>query len=103
MTAAFSNSIAFITKDISSMSAVLNGLNLPIMLLSGVLLPLSLGPAWMHVLAHFDPLYYVVEADRILANGHIINSTVGIAFLVLVPLTALAMWWATRVYRKAVA
>jgi ABC-2 type transport system permease protein len=73
------------------------------MLLSGVLLPLSLGPAWMRVLAHFDPLYYVVEADRRLATGSITNGTVGLAFLVLIPLTAVALWWATRVYRKAVA
>jgi ABC-2 type transport system permease protein len=103
MTSAFSNSIAFITKDVSTLSAVLNGLNLPIMLLSGVLLPLSLGPTWMRVLAYFDPLYYVVEADRKLATGSIVNGTVGLAFLVLIPLTALALWWATRVYRKAVA
>jgi ABC-2 type transport system permease protein len=103
MTAAFSNTIAFTTKDVSTMSAVLNGLNLPIMLLSGVLLPLSLGPTWMKVLAHFDPLYYVVEANRVLAGGKIISGTVGLAFLVMVPLTIVMMWWATRVYRKAVA
>lgn len=101
--ASFGISIAFLTKDISSMSAILNGLNLPVLLLSGVLLPLTLAPQWMRIIAHANPLYYVVNADRVLAQGNILNGTVGLAFLVMVPLTALTLWWATRVYRRAVA
>ena len=101
--ASFGISIALLTKDISSMSAILNGLNLPVLLLSGVLLPLTLAPAWMRILAHFNPLFYVVEANRRLSMGDIANSNVWLAFLVMVLLTALTLWWATRVYRKAVA
>ena len=41
--AAFGVSIALLTKDISSLSAILNGLNLPVLLLSGVLLPANPG------------------------------------------------------------
>lgn len=102
VTALFAISIALITRDISSMSAVLNGLNLPILLLSGVLLPLALAPVWERVLGHFNPLYYVVEATRVLAQGHIVNTTVGLAFLVMILLTGLTMWWAMKIYRKAV-
>ena len=100
--AAFTISIALLTKEISTLAAITNGLNLPVLLLSGVLLPLTLAPDWMRVLAHFNPLYYVVEADRVLAQGNIVNGAVGLAFLVMVLLTGLALWWATRVYRKAV-
>jgi len=103
VTGAFSIAIALINKDISSFSAIITGINLPILLLSGVLLPLTLAPTWMQVIAHFNPLYYVVEADRILANGDIVNGTVGLAFLVMVLLSIVTLWWATRVYRKAVA
>jgi ABC-2 type transport system permease protein len=92
-----------ITKENSTLAAIMTGLNLPIMLLSGVLLPLTLAPTWMRVIAHFNPMFYVVEADRLLGANNIANSTVGVAFLVMVPLTALVIWWATRVYRKAVA
>jgi len=103
ITASFSVSIALINKDISGFSAIITGINLPILLLSGVLLPLTLAPTWMRVIAYFNPLYYVVEADRVLATGDIVNSTVGLAFLVMVLLTVMTLWWATRVYRKAVA
>jgi ABC-2 type transport system permease protein len=103
VTAIFSVTLALITREISGFSAVMTGINLPILLLSGVLLPLSLAPGWMLVIAHLNPLYYVVEANRLLAAGNIANSTVGLAFLVIVALTAVVLWWATRVYRKAVA
>jgi ABC-2 type transport system permease protein len=62
-----------------------------------------MAPSWMRVVAHFNPLYYVVEANRVLAAGKIWNSTVGLAFLVTVGLTIVTFWWATRVFRKAVA
>ncbi len=35
-------------------------------LLAGVLLPLSLGPKWLQIIAYVNPMYYVVEAARVL-------------------------------------
>jgi ABC-2 type transport system permease protein len=102
--AAWATAIAIIMKgEIQSISGIVSGLNLPILLLAGVMLPLSLAPSWMRVIAHINPLYYVVEAGRDLANGHIATHNVGIAFAVITPLTVLVLWWATRVYQKAVA
>lgn len=100
---AFSISIALLTKDISSLAAVMNGINLPVLLLSGVLLPMTLAPTWMRIIAHANPVYYVVNAVRDLAAGTVRSGTVGLAFLVIVPLTIIVLWWATDVYRKAVA
>ncbi|MCL6106206.1 MAG: ABC transporter permease [Actinobacteria bacterium] len=100
--ASFSIAVALLTKEINSFAAVVNGINLPLLLLAGILLPLELGPAWMRVIGHFNPLYYVVEGDRLLAAGHLWNTTIAEGFLVMVPLTALAVVWATRVYRRAV-
>jgi ABC-2 type transport system permease protein len=103
ITASFAVSIALLTRDMGSMASVVVGISLPVLLLSGVLLPLTLAPTWERILAHINPLYYVVEADRLLAQGNIINGTVGLAFLVMVILTGITLWWATRVFRKAVA
>jgi len=101
--AAFSIATALITKDISGFAAIANGINLPILLLAGVLLPISLGPAWMRVIAHFNPLYYLVQASRVLAGGTLADPAVWQAFAVLVPLCALVLAWATSVFRRAVA
>ena len=84
--AAFSIATALLTKEISSFAAIMNGINLPVLLLAGVLLPISLGPLWMRVLGHFNPLYYLVTASRVLAAGHFSGSAVWQAFAVLGPL-----------------
>lgn len=99
---AFSAAIALLLKEMGGLAAVVSGIQLPMMLLSGMLLPLSLGPKWLEIMGHFNPLYYTVEASRILSNGSVFVTQVYIAFAVVIPLTLLTMWWATRVYRKAV-
>jgi ABC-2 type transport system ATP-binding protein len=101
--ATFSVATALATKDITGFAAIVNGINLPTILLAGVLLPISLGPGWMRVLAHFNPLYYLVQASRTLAAGTLAGTTVWQAFAVLVPLCAVVLTWATNVCRKAVA
>jgi ABC-2 type transport system permease protein len=101
--AAFSTATALVTREINSFAAIINGLNLPILLLAGVLLPISFGPVWMRVLAHFNPLYYAVQASRALATGTFGAPAVWQGFAVLAPLCALIIFWATRVFRKAVA
>jgi len=68
-----------------------------------VLLPISLAPSFVQVLAHFNPLYYAVQASRELAGGTLSNPAVWQAFAVLVPLCALVVTWATRIVRDAIA
>ena len=99
---AFSVATALVTKDISSFAATINGLNLPVLLLAGVLLPISFGPTWMQVLAHLNPLYYAVEGARALSTGSFSNPAVWHAFAVLIPLAAVVVSWATREFRIAV-
>ncbi len=41
----------------------------PLMILSGMLLPLDSGPRWMQIAATANPLAYVVEAERALFAG----------------------------------
>jgi len=69
--------------------AVQQTLIFPLMLLSGMLLPLETGPAWMQVAALFNPLTYVVDAERALFAGQLASSTV-------------AMGWAAALVTAAV-
>ncbi|MDR7274899.1 ABC transporter permease [Catenuloplanes atrovinosus] len=43
----------------------------PLMILSGMLLPLESGPAWMRAAAAANPLAYVVDAERALFAGDV--------------------------------
>ena len=100
---AWTVSIALILKQSSSLAAVVTVLHLPLTLLSGVLLPLSLGPDWLRAIAHVNPMYYTVEASRVLTKGVITGPETITAFAVMIPLTIVVLWWGTSVYRKAVA
>lgn len=48
----------------------------PLMLLSGILLPLQNGPSWMQAIAAVNPLAYVVDAERALFAGELASATV---------------------------
>lgn len=100
---AASSALGLILRQIGSLAAVVTGLQLPLTLLAGILLPLSLGPAWLRVLGHVDPMYYAVQAARSLADGSTTTATVAVGFGVAAGLAALALWWGTRSYQRAMA
>jgi ABC-2 type transport system permease protein len=76
-------------------------LMMPLLLLSGVLLPIENGPAWLAAVAGFNPLTYVVEAERALFAGELTSTTVlsGVIAAAAVALAGLAL--GTRGMRRA--
>jgi ABC-2 type transport system permease protein len=102
-TSSFGNALGLLLRDEDRLSPIVQGINLPILLLSGMLLPMELAPTWLQDLAHINPAYYAVEAGRLLVAGQILEWRVAEAYLFLVPLTALVVTWATRAFQKAVA
>lgn len=101
-TSSFGYALGLTFKNEDRLSPIVQGVNLPILLLSGMLLPMELAPKWLQVIAHINPVYYVVEAARVLTAGHIDNAKVGYAFLFMVPLTIITVIWASRAFRKIV-
>jgi len=53
----------------------------PLMILSGLLLPLETGPRWMQVASTANPLRWVVDAERALFAGDLTASAVAWGFL----------------------
>lgn len=102
ITSSFGNAMALITKNEDRYAPIVHGINLPILLLSGTLLPMSLAPSWINVLAHFNPVYYAVEASRALAVGDFASMNILYAFGVLACFTILTLSWAVRIFRKVV-
>jgi len=98
---ATSSALGLNLKQIGSLAAVVTGVQLPLTLLAGILLPLSIGPEWLRVLGHFNPMYYAVQASRSLAAGTVGSGTVGVGFLVTAAAAVLALWWGTRSYQRS--
>jgi ABC-2 type transport system permease protein len=76
---------------------------LPLLLLSGVLLPMSLAPAWLRGLALVNPLGYAVDAGRALFLDHVGDVSVVKGLAVMAALALVAVAWAARSVGRAVA
>ncbi|WP_227983462.1 ABC transporter permease [Nocardia spumae] len=54
---------------LASVLKVLNSVSVPLMLLSGIPLPMSLAPRWLRIIADLNPFQHTVEAARALFRG----------------------------------
>jgi ABC-2 type transport system permease protein len=101
---ALSYTLALASKDQEWMFwAVQQTLIFPLLLLAGMLLPIEQGPGWLRTLSRFNPLTYVVDAERALFNGEIISATVAGGVIAAVAVAALGLFVGTRAMRRAVA
>ncbi|MBT2212196.1 ABC transporter permease [Actinomadura sp. NEAU-AAG7] len=62
--ASLSYVLALRTRSEDAFAPLLSAVTLPLMLLSGILLPMSLAPGWLDVLSRCTPFRYVVDAAR---------------------------------------
>jgi ABC-2 type transport system permease protein len=97
---AASYAMGLILKDEDAFAPFIQGVSLPLLLLSGVLLPMSLAPAWLRHTSQVNPLTYVVDATRALFLGDFGNHDVWIGALVTIALGALLGWWGTRTFQR---
>lgn len=73
----------------------------PVLLLAGVLLPLEAGPGWMRAAAALNPLHYLVDAERALFAGEVLNRTVAEGAVAAAVTAAVGVWVGTRSMRRA--
>ena len=99
--ASCSYAVALVLKNESALAAAVNLVALPLLLLSGIMLPLSLAPDILQKIATANPFAYAVDAARALIAGHLQDVAVLQAFAIFAVLGALALFWATRSIRKA--
>lgn len=101
--ASLSFTIALITKEEGTLAAVTNFFTLPLLLLSGVMLPVQFAPKLLQHISTIDPFTYAVNASRDLINGSFHNRVIPEAFIIFLILGTLAVTWFIRAMREAVA
>ena len=74
---------------------------LPLLLLSGVLLPMALAPDWLRFLASINPLSHAVDAARALFNGDWGNPEILIGGTITTLGAIAAVWIASRAFSRA--
>ncbi|HET9517410.1 MAG TPA: ABC transporter permease [Actinoplanes sp.] len=73
----------------------------PLLLLAGMLLPIEAGPGWLRALSKWNPLTYVVDAERALFNGDVWASTTVTGALAALAVGALGLLVGTRAMRRS--
>jgi len=96
--AAVSYTVGLLTKSEDVLAPLLNMVVVPIMLLSGILLPMTLGPGWLQGIARATPFRYIIDAMREAYAGHYANPIMIEGILVSVGFAALCLWIASRVF-----
>jgi ABC-2 type transport system permease protein len=98
--ASASYAAGLLLKTEDSMASVLNSIAVPLLLLSGILLPMSLAPSWLRTVADLNPVKHVVDAVRSVFLGHVGTATVGWGLVATIGLALAGMSFGTRTFRR---
>ncbi len=98
-----SYALALRLKSEDTFGPIQNSIIVPVLLLSGILLPMSLAPGWLYTLSRFNPFVYVVDAERAAFVGDLGSGTVGLGVLAAAVLAALAVTFGARTFQRETA
>jgi len=92
--------LALRLKSEDAFAPVQNSIIVPLLLLSGILLPMSLAPAWLFTVSRFNPFVYAVDATRAAFVGNLRSTTVLIGVGVAVALSIAAVALGIRTFQR---
>ncbi len=101
--ASISYAVALTLKDENSFAPVIFTANQPLLLLSGVLLPMSLAPSWLRTISTPNPFAHAVSANRAVFLGHLGDPNVYQGVVIIAVLAVVAVWFAARSFGRAIA
>lgn len=102
MLSALSYGVALKLRSEDALAPLLNTVGIPILLLSGILLPMNNAPAWLREVSKWNPFAWAVDATRALFNGHPGDPSVWKALTILAALTVVCVGWAARSFARSV-
>lgn len=97
--ASASYAVALTVKSEDALAPLLNGIALPLLLLSGILLPI-VSPAWLKHVSDANPLKHVVDGIRAEFLGNLTSAESLWGYAVTIGLVILGVWFGTRTFRR---
>lgn len=100
--ASSSYALALIMKSEEAFLPALNTVLLPVLLLSGILIPITSGlaPGWLYAISRANPFTHIMDADRAAFRGDMTVDGLLTGSIVLVVMTILAVWWGARTFSR---
>ncbi len=98
--AAISYTVGLLTKSEDVLAPLLNMVMVPLMLLSGIMLPMTLGPTWLRDIARLTPFGYIINAMRDAFNGTYLTTVMAEGAGVAVGLAAVCLFLGARAFLR---
>lgn len=102
MTSALSYGVALVVKSEDALAPLMNTVAQPVLLLSGILLPMKLAPGWLQGIADWNPFSWAVDGTRALFRGDLGSSDVWQGLVIMAVLAVLSVVWAAREFARSV-
>jgi ABC-2 type transport system permease protein len=101
--APLSYAAALALKSEDAFAPLVQSVTMPLLLLSGILLPMALAPDWLRFLSTINPLTHAVDAVRALFNGQWAAPEIAVGTVVTGILAVVSVWVASRAFTRATA
>ncbi|MFF3866868.1 ABC transporter permease [Micromonospora sp. NPDC001898] len=102
MTSAVSYGVALKVKSEDALAPLMNTVAQPVLLLSGILLPLTFAPGWLQGVAEWNPFSWAVDGTRALFAGELGDDKVWQGLAIIAVLAAAGVVWAARQFARSV-
>ncbi|MFE9688863.1 ABC transporter permease [Micromonospora sp. NPDC005806] len=102
MTSAVSYGVALKVKSEDALAPLMNTVAQPVLLLSGILLPLTFAPGWLQGIAKWNPFSWSVDGVRALFAGDLSNDKVWQGLTIVAVLAVAGVVWAARQFARSV-
>jgi ABC-2 type transport system permease protein len=93
---------ALLLKSEEAFIPLLNTILLPVLLLSGILIPITSGlaPDWLYTISQINPFRHIVDADRSAFRGDYSLDGLLTGSIVLLVMAVLSVWWGARTFAR---
>jgi ABC-2 type transport system permease protein len=98
--ASVSYATGLLTKSEDAFAPMVNTIVVPLMLLSGIMLPMTMGPGWLQGLARATPFRYIIDAMRSAYLGNYTGTIMVEGIAVAIGTAALCLWLGSRAFLR---
>jgi ABC-2 type transport system permease protein len=103
LSVSISYGLALLVPNENSLVTLVNGVSVPLSLLAGVLIPLSVAPLWVRDVALWNPFAWGTNGMRAIFHGHLGDPVVWRAGLILAGLATAAVVLSSRLFSREIA
>ncbi len=87
-------------KSEDALAPLLNMVSVPVLLLSGILLPMTLAPPWLRRLSELNPFSHIVDAARAAFHNDLGDGSLVVGLICAAALAVVGLAVATRTFRR---